>query len=132
MLRLFRGSSEYPNYGELAAESHFSQSELRAMYKRFLSMAQCPDPQAPTITWLSKENFLQQSEVVFCALAARAFDFEAEECQYPGFIDFDTYVGIFSHFSSKASLDEKKICTSGDISHDTTNTYKHHNAYIYY
>ena len=102
--------SEHPDYAELAANSVFSRSELKQMYRRFVNIGYCPDPSNPLSVWLSKEAFMQQTEVVFCPLAGRAFDVEMEECKSNGYIDFSKYVRIFSHFSPKATPEAKKMC----------------------
>lgn len=80
------------------------------MHQRFQSIAYWPVPERADNTWLTKESFMQQPELVFSPLAGRAFDIEAEECGTNDYIDFRTYVRILSHFSPKASLDEKRSC----------------------
>lgn len=110
MLGIFHEAG-YPKYGELAQNSHFSKAELKSMFQRFRTIAYCPNADLPESLWLTKEKFMQQSELVFCSLAGRAFDVETDEAHSNGYIDFETYVRIFSHFSPKASLDEKKTCT---------------------
>jgi hypothetical protein len=106
----------------LSKETHFSSSELRRLAERFLDLAR-PAPGIPGPPVLLREDFLQQPELVFCAVASKAFDLEllrqrsqnagsaaeGDRNPCPG-LYFATYARLMSHFSPKASVEEKKMC----------------------
>jgi hypothetical protein len=91
------------DFGGLSKITNFSRRELKSLHNRFLSLC------APRTHLVSRTDFLQQPELVFCPLIARAYDIEAAEAGEVG-ITFETFVRILSPFSPKASNEEKKHC----------------------
>lgn len=61
-------AAEKPDFAAIAKTTHFSKSELRRMYRRFLSIA---DAETNTV---SKEMFLTQPEVCHCCIMPLAVD----------------------------------------------------------